>query len=154
MSEYIGKFLGPEEILEVKEVGKTNRGVVTLDVITRRQGTEDKTRSTSITSTALGLLATDEMKDWNYVQETKLEEVVKHLMGIATDYGVRGGELQSMLAKFGMALAVRFEHAAHIKFEGNDDEFVPGGSEFYTWSLAKAEEVIVNKNVSTTEANS
>lgn len=154
MLQYIGKFLGPEEILEVKEVGNTNRDGVIVDVITKRQGSDGKIRKTNTTLKALDLVITDSEKDWNYIQDTKLESVVKQLIDTATDYGVRGGELQPMLARFGMALAVRFEHAAHLKFEGDDDEFVPGGSEFYTWSLAKAEQVIVNKNASSTKINS
>lgn len=155
MLQFIGKFIGPEEILDVKDTGtKTHRGVEIIDVTTRRQGTEDKTRITTTTPKALELISTDEAKDWNYMQETKLAHVVSLFMDIATDYSVQGGELQTMLAKFGLSLATQFEHAAHIKFEGNDDEFVPGGSEFYNWSLAKAESVIVNKNGTTEEATS
>jgi hypothetical protein len=152
MLQFIGKFIGPEEILEVKDTGvKTHRGVEILDVITRRQGTDDKTRLTTTTPKALELITSNESCDWNAPQEKKLQHVVSALMEIATDYSIQGGELQTMLAKFGLSLATQFEHAAHIKFEGNDDEFVPGGSEFYTWSLAKAESVIVNKNVVTPE---
>jgi hypothetical protein len=142
----IGKFLGPEEIVEIKEVGTTHRGVSIVEVVTKRQGTEDKTRLTTTTQKALDLLATDDASDWNHLQETKLQEVVSKFVEIATDYSIQGGELEPMLRRLGLTLATQFEHAAHIKFEGNDDEFVPGGSEFYGWSLAKAEQVIVNKN--------
>jgi hypothetical protein len=143
MLQFIGKFVGPEEIIEVRNTGtKTHRDVDIVEVITKREGSEGKTRLTTTTLKSLELVATDVAKDWNYVQVAKLEQVVRELMNIATDYGVSGGELQPMLARFGMALAVRFEHAAHIKFEGNDDEFVPGGNEFHAWSLAKAEHVI------------
>jgi hypothetical protein len=155
MLQFIGKFYGPEEILEVKETdSQTARNIAIVEVITRRQGTEDKTRLTTTTIKALELLAKDESCDWNALQESKLSIIVNDLMVTATDFGVQGGELQPMLSRFGMALAVRFEHAAHIKFEGNDEEFVPGGSEFYSWSLAKAEATIANKNVSTTETTS
>lgn len=149
MLQFTGMFLGPEEILEVKDTSTTtHRDVPIVEVVTRRQKgqgeTEDKTRVTTLTLKGLELVASTEAKDWNYPQDTKLETVVKELMAIATDYGVQGAELQPMLARFGMSLAGRFEHAAHIRFEGNDDEYVPGGSEFFSWSLAKAEHVIVN----------
>jgi len=149
MDSFVGKFFGPEEIIEVRETGTTtHRGVAIVELITKREGKEGATRLTTSTTAALELLVTPEASDWNTLQSEKLDYVVRQLMHIATDCGVQGSELQPMLAKFGMALATRFEHASHIKFEGNDDEFVPGGNEFHTWSLAKAESVIVNsKNV-------
>jgi len=151
---FIGQFLGPEEILEVRDTGtKTHRDVPIIEVVTRRQDTVDKTRLTTTTVAALKLVASTEATDWNVLQSTKLDYVVRNMMNIATDYGVQGSELQSLLSRLGMALATRFEHAAHIKFEGNDDEFVPGGNEFHTWSLAKAENVIVTSKDVTPEAN-
>jgi hypothetical protein len=142
MLQFIGKFWGPEEIIDVKDTGTTtHRGVLIVEVATKAH---DRNRVQTTTLPALEILASEEPKDWNYVQETKLDKAVNEIMVIATDSGITGGELQTLLAKLGLALATRFEHAAHIKFEGNDDEFVPGGSEFYTWSLAKAEHVITS----------
>jgi len=142
MLQFIGKFWGPEEIIEVRDTEMlTHRGVAIVEVVTKAN---DRNRVQTTTMPALEIIVSDEPKDWNYVQETKLEKVVNEIMVIATDSGITGGELQTMLAKLGLALATRFEHAAHIRFEGNDDEFVPGGSEFYTWSLAKAEHVITS----------
>lgn len=154
MDNFIGKFIGPEEILEVKDTKTTTyRGVPIVEVTTRRQDTADKTRLTTTTLKSLELVVANEANDWNYPQVTKLEQVVKDCMASATDNGVNGSELQSLLSRLGMALATRFEHAAHIKFEGNDNEFVPGGNEFHTWSLAKAEQVIVNSKNGATETN-
>jgi hypothetical protein len=154
MLQFIGKFFGPEEILEVRDTATlTHRNVPIVEVITKREGDENKTRLITTTVVALELLATDKASEWNTFQAVKLDFVVRQLMNIATDYGVQGSELQPMLARFGMALATRFEQASHIKFEGNDDEFVPGGNEFHTWSLAKAEHVIVNSKNGTTETD-
>lgn len=141
------KYFGPEEVLEVRETGtKTHRGVDIIEVVTRRQDTADKIRVTTITKLGFDLIATDVAKDWNYVQDAKLDVVVNQLMAAATDLGVSGSEVSPLLSRFGAALATRFEHASHLKFEGNDDEFVPGGNEFHTWSLAKAESIIVNSH--------
>lgn len=148
MLQFIGKFVGPEEILDVKDTGTTTyRGVPIVEVTTKRQETKGDSRTTRLTTTTLKgleLMASETASDWNGPMDAKLEQVVREITNVATDHGVSGGELQPMLARFGMALAGRFEHAAHIKFEGNDDEYVPGGNEFQTWSLAKAEHVIAN----------
>lgn len=145
MLQYIGKYWGPEEIVEVKDTGTTtHRGVAIVEVVSKKAGNEAKVRVQTVTLPALDLLATADATDWNSLQDRKLEKVVNELMVVATDNGIFGGELQPMLAKFGLILATRFEHAAHIKFQGNDDEFVPGGSEFYDWSLAKAEHIITD----------
>lgn len=155
MLQFIGKFFGPEEILEVRNTNtKTHRGVEIVEVITKRENKDDKTRLTTTTYVALELLATEEATDWNTIQTVKLDHVVRQLMNIATDFGIQGSELQPMLARFGLALATRFEHASHIRFEGNDDEFVPGGNEYHTWSLAKAENVIVSSKPNDKETNS
>jgi len=152
MLQYIGKFWGPEEITEVRDTGTvTHRGVQIVEVVTNR-GEDNKPRVQTTTIPTLEVVTSDEAKDWNYVQDAKLEKVVNELMVVATDNGIVGGELQPMLARLGMALATRFEHAAHIKFAGNDDEFVPGGSEFFDWSLAKAENLITTYKNATTNS--
>lgn len=143
MLQYIGKYWGPEEIIEVRDTGTTtHRGVGILEVVTKKE--DGKTRVQTLTPAALEAVAFERATDWNYVQDRKLEKVINELMVVATDNGIFGGELQTMLSRFGLALATRFEHAAHIKFAGNDDEFVPGGSEFFDWSLAKAEHIITD----------
>lgn len=146
---FVGKFWGPEEILEVKDTGTTtNRGVNILEVITRRQNTESETRLRTTTASALELVASDEAKDWNYVVDTKLESLIVDLMNTITDAGIDGSEMQPLVNRLSMALGNRLDHAAHIKFEGNDAEYVPGGNIYSDWSLAKAESIIVNsKNV-------
>jgi hypothetical protein len=149
------KFYGPEEVLDSKGVGMvTGRGEQIIEVTTRRTGTDNDTRVTTTTQKAFDLLSTDESRDWNALQEAKLDLIVKELMAIVTDMGITGGDMNGVLARFGLTLATRLDQAAHIRFEGNSDDFVPGGDVTFPWSLAKAEAIIANSNVSTTETTS
>lgn len=143
--EFTGKFWGPEEILEVNETEmETHRGVKIVEVVTQRQGAEEGTRKRTTTLTGLELVASDEAKDWNYVVDTRLEEVVRQTMNVCTDLGMDGSEMQPFINRLSMSLGNRLDHAAHIKVEGNDAEFVPGGNIYNDWSLAKAEHIIVH----------
>jgi len=151
----VKKFFGPEEIISTTDTGlKTARGESIIEVTTKRQDSETDNRVSTTTETALKEFMSDEPRDWNALREAKLDVVVSKLMDVATDYGITGGEMNAMMTRFGLNLATRLDQAAHIRFEGNSDEFVPGGDVTYTWSLAKAEAIIVNQNVSTPEVTS
>ena len=142
------KFWGPEEVLTITDTEKTtHRGVPIVEVTTRRQDTDDKTRTRTTTATCFNLVTTEEPRDWNYVQDVKIDQMVTDIMNVVTDGGLDGSEMQPLVNKLSMALGNRLDHAAHIRFEGDDSEFVPGGNVYGDWSLAKAENIIVNSNV-------
>ena len=64
------KFWGPEEVLTITDTEKTtHRGVPIVEVTTRRQDTDDKTRTRTTTATCFNLVTTEEPRDWNYVQD-------------------------------------------------------------------------------------
>lgn len=131
---HIGRFLGPEEILNV-EVKDDN--IVT---VTTKSGEE--TRRHTLTRFGLDTVATDEAKDWNYVQDARFTPLIAEFTRLCVEMGIKGGELEPLLRQVGRNITNLMDKAVYIKWHGSAVDFVPDGNPLFDFLVTEADKIV------------
>lgn len=138
------QYYGPQEVLEkVEEVGQVT---ITLE---REDGTSYKMKVPTI---IFEKVATQEKKDWNYVQETKFNFVITKLIEVLKDYGITGGEIKTLSNLMTLSYFNVINRAISYQFMGEDESFIPNTDMYFDFTLERAHEITKHLDESRVES--
>lgn len=153
--EIIGKFIGPEEVISTKEVGKTPLGKSVLEVETqiKPSGSNEpaQTAKRVYTEPTIEAVLTDEQGDWNSFRDRKFRHMVSTITELAIEYGITGEEMDPLLMAAGRNFATMIDKAVYSKWFGETETFVPGGTSFHGFSLLDAHNELIRTTNTTGE---
>jgi hypothetical protein len=138
--EYVGRFLGPEEIISVDVNTVTKDGVEVLDVKSRTEAGVESVRR--FTREGLAVSVSDERKDWNHVQEARFTPIVSEITKLMIAMGVRGGEIDALLQQVGRNMSNALDKAVYVKWNGTSEGHVPGGNPYFDFTITEADNII------------
>jgi len=127
------QYYGPQEILSKVEEG----GFVTM-TLEREDGTS---YTMKIPTLVFEMVASDTVKDWNYVQDLKFNAVNQELIGVLQKYGVSGGEIKTLAQSMVNAYFNILNRALSYQFMGEDETFIPGTDMYFDFTLDRAHEI-------------
>ena len=136
--EYVGKFYGPDEIIEISN---SEDGMVILELRNKENNPDAKSYKIEITQLASELVISDEPRDWNYVLDKKIDHLINRFVEISMEYGVTGGDMNSILQKLGLRYSSILDRSVNFLITGDDNKFVPGGNIYFDFSLNQAHKI-------------
>lgn len=141
--EYIGKFIGPEEVIEIEEDGKTPLGDSVFKVKTKfesfvNDNGEEDVATRIYTKATLDATISDQKSDWNTFRDSKFRHIVDKITELAIEYGISGEEMDPLLMSVGRNFATMIDKAVYKKWFGDTKDFVPGGGSMHGFTLLAA----------------
>ena len=138
------QYYGPQEVLSKAE----DNGMVEM-TLEREDGTSYKMKVPTI---VFEKVATQEKRDWNYVQETKFTFVTSKLIEVLKDNGITGGEIKGLAQTMVVAYFNIINRAISYQFLGEDESFVPSSDMYFDFTLERAHEITKHLDESTETA--
>ena len=132
--QYIGKFVGPEEIVTVE--------VKDGEILTVTTKSGDDVRTHTLTRVGLETIITDEAKDWNYVQEARFTPLIAEFTRLCVEMGIKGGELEPLLRQAGKNITNLMDKAVYVKWHGSAVDYVPDGNPLFDFLVTEADKIV------------
>lgn len=149
--KYLGKFIGPDEIIGVSLSGiKTPSGAQVFEV-TLKGG---KVRL--MPERAMAALVSDEVKDHTYLRDRREITLVPEIVKLIKEYDVPIQEVPHLVQMVAYELDNHFGRAANWLWTKDDSKYAPGFDAMHDVTLLMAERVIAeipNEPAKTTEGN-
>lgn len=95
-----------------------------------------------VTKKVFELSVTQEAKDYNYLQQVKINAMVKEVMDIVLAYGIQLYEINALLSAIGKETKERFSRAINYLWTKDDKKYIPGSDPTDYFSLNEAETVV------------
>lgn len=124
---------GPQEVLNKVE----ENGMVTM-TLEREDGVS---YTMKIPTIIFEKVATQEKKDWNYVQEVKFNFVISKLIEVLKDHGITGGEIKTLANMMVLSYFNVINRAISYQFMGEDTSFIPNTDMYFDFTLERAHEI-------------
>jgi hypothetical protein len=138
--EFIGKFIGPDEIVELVPTNVyTPKGTPIIEV-TFKGGKKRR-----YTATALDYMLTDELSDYTTVSDKRLNKIASEVVSLVQEYDVTVGDIDRLMQKVAMGIEEKFNEATSYMWFRNPKEYTVGFNPMYDVSLNMAQEVIDQK---------
>lgn len=125
------KFVGP---LKVEIAVENGDGTVSLTYSSGEKETMPKV--------AYELTATDEQKDWNYVQEKKFEVMCKEILAVITTYDLQAFEIDGLIKNLLGEINGRFDRAVNYNWTKDDTKFTPGRNPALFFKFSEALKIV------------
>lgn len=132
---FVGKFYGPEKIASIEVIDmKTPSGAHIFQITTESE------RKYLVPQKAM-IVITDEMKDWNFVRDTKVQAMVPEMANVVAEYDIPHSQIVYMAAILGQHLSNHFNRAHNFLWTGDDRNYVPGYDPLNDITLLGAERI-------------
>lgn len=128
------QYYGPSEVYSKVEAD----GYVTA---TLKRETSEELYDIKVPTVVFERVVTNEAKDWNYVQQVKLQAATNDIIEVLTNHGITGGEFKPLLNFLTLSFFNIIDRALNYQFTGNDKSFVPGGDLYFDFTLNRAHEI-------------
>lgn len=138
--ELIGKFIGPDEIVESSVTENVTPNGEPIVEVTFKNG-----KKRCYTGTALKYMLTDELSDYTAVSDKRLNKIAEEVVSLVREYDVTVGDIDRLMQKIAMGIEEKFNQATSLMWFGTDKEYTPGFNPMYDVSLNMAESVIKKK---------
>lgn len=137
--EYIGKFIGPNEIHSISLAEyKTPAGNDIFEVVFKDGKKRIYTKET------FEYICTDTISDYSSVTEKKLLPVIRKTMAVLAEHDINAGEVDMFLKQLMTNIDNSFNRATNYMWFQNDKEFTPNFDPTYDVSLLMAHKVITD----------
>lgn len=135
--KYLGKFVGPDEIVGVSVTDQTTpMGAVVFEV-TLKSG-----RVRLMTEKSMTILVTDEAKDFNFLRDRREYVLVPEIVKLIQEYDVPIQEVAHLVQMIAYEVDNHFGRAANWLWKKDDSQYTPGGDAMHEVTLLMAERVI------------
>lgn len=138
--ELIGKFIGPDEIVEtMMSEDKTPSGGDIIEV-TFKNG-----KKRSYPRLSLEYMLTDVISDYTVVSDKRLNKIADEVLNLVSEHDFPVGDLDRLMQRVAETFESKFNEATSFLWFGNPKEYTPGFNPMYDVSLNMAQKIIKNK---------
>lgn len=145
--KYLGKFVGPDEIVGVSLSGQTTPLGAQIFEVSLKSG-----RIRLMPERAMAVLVSDEVKDYNHIRDQREIALVPEIVKLVKEYDVPIQEVEHLVKMVAYELDNHFGRAANWLWTKDDSRYAPGFDAMHDVTLLMAERVIkdIPANVTTT----
>jgi len=138
--ELIGKFVGPDEIVESSVTeDKTPSGGDIIEVVFKNG------RKRQYPRTSLEYMLTDVLSDYTIVSDKRLNKIADEVLKLVSEHDFPVGDMDRLMQRIAESIESRFNEATSFLWFGNPKEYTPGFNPMYDVSLNMAQKIIKNK---------
>lgn len=138
--ELIGKFIGPDEIIESSVTDDVTPNGSPIIEVTFKNGKKRR-----YTSTALDYMLTDVLSDYTTVSDKRLNKIAEEVVKLVREYDVTVGDIDRLMQKIAMGIEEKFNEATSLLWFKTGKEYTVGFNPMYDVSLNMAESIIKQK---------